>query len=102
MSQYDPMGIICPLTIIMKIELRNLFGSDTELGWDNTIPDGSREVWVKMLTMFLRMGEIIVKRSVRPEGVADVPEIIACAIYVRWQFLNTSNEDHDRFAVSLV
>ena len=102
MSQYDPMGIICPLTIIMKIELRNLFGPDTELGWDNTIPDGSREVWVKMLTMFLRMGEIIVKRSVRPEGVADVPEIIACAIYVRWQFLNTSNEDHDRFAVSLV
>ena len=38
MSQYDPMGLICPLTIILKIELRNLFGPDVDLGWDEPIP----------------------------------------------------------------
>ena len=31
MSQYDPMGLICPLTIKMKILLRSLYGPDIDL-----------------------------------------------------------------------
>ena len=29
MSQYDPMGLICPLIVILKIMLRRLYGPDT-------------------------------------------------------------------------
>ena len=39
MSQYDPMGLICPLLIILKIMLRNLYGPGVNLGWDDPVPE---------------------------------------------------------------
>ena len=32
MSQYDTMGLICPLIVILKIMLRRLYGPDSNLG----------------------------------------------------------------------
>ena len=98
MSQYDPMGIICPLTIILKIELRSLFNPELNLGWDDAIPESLHGRWRQVLSMFLRMGDIAVSRSVRPEGAHDIPEVVgfadgslsaySCAIYVRWRMLS--------------
>ena len=31
MSQYDPMGLICPLLVKLKIMLRSLYGPDVDL-----------------------------------------------------------------------
>ena len=65
-SQYNPMGLICPLLIILKINLRDLFSSITDLGWDDRIPDEWHEKWVAILSMFLRIGNITLDRAVRP------------------------------------
>ena len=42
-GQYDPMGLICPILIILKIHLRELFGPEMELSWDDPIPSEQHE-----------------------------------------------------------
>ena len=112
MGQYDPIGLICLLIIILKIQLRELFDPEANLDWDDPLPDKLRGVWINLLSMLIQMGEIIVHRSVRPSGVEEVPELIgfgdgslsayACAIYVRWKLLKTLESDPDQFDVRLV
>ena len=112
MSQYDPMGLVCPLLVILKIKLRGLYGPDRDLGWDKPIPSDLHVEWVDTITVFLQIGEIELNRSVRPEGVEDEPELIgfadgsllayACCIYIRWKRCKTSKEKPDRYVVQLV
>ena len=112
MSQYDPMGLICPLTIRLKILLRGLYGPDRDLGWDEPIPSDLHLQWEELIAMFLDMGEIELSRAVRPAGVLDTPELIgfadgsllayACAIYIRWTKEKTTPEEPDRHVVRLV
>ena len=97
MCQFDSMGVMCPLIIILKIELRKLFGPEVDLGWDDDISSDLHQNWVRILTMLIAMGEIVIDRVVRPSGAEDVPEIIGfadgslspygCAFYVRWKLL---------------
>ena len=92
MSQYDPMGRKNPLTIILKINLKNLFAPDTNLGRDDVIPPGFCKTWVDILTTFLRMGEITLSRAVKSERTVGRPIIIrfadgsldanGCSIYI--------------------
>ena len=42
MAQYDPMGLICPLLVILKIQLRKLYCTDSDLSWDDKIPDNQK------------------------------------------------------------
>ena len=97
---------------MLKIQLRELFGPEANLDWDDPLPDKHRSVWISLLAMLIQMGEIVIKRSVRPSGVEEVPELIgfadgslsayACAIYVRWTLLKTLDSDPDQFDVRLV
>ena len=103
---------ISPLLIILKINLRDLFGAEVELGWDDQIPQDLHDKWVKVLSMFIRMGDVIISRAVHPPGVVNPPELIAfgdgsllaytCAIYIRWKKAKVMDTDPDRFAVKLV
>ena len=111
-SQYDPMGLICLLLIILKINLQELFGPGVNIGWDDPISGETLDKWVDIITMFLRIKEIVVSRAVRPEGVEDSAELVgfadgslmayACAVYVRWKKIKQSPMDPDRFHVRLV
>ena len=95
MSQYDPMGLVCPILIKLTIKLRDLYEPELSLGWDDPIPGHLRQPWIEMLTMFLYAGEIILDRAVKPKGALGKPELIAysdgsleafaCAIYIRWE-----------------
>ena len=38
-GQYDPMGLIAPLLIILKINLRETFATGVDLGWDEAISE---------------------------------------------------------------
>ena len=90
-----PNWLINPINIILKINLRNLFASDTNLGWDDVITPGLHKTWVDILMTFLRMGEIILTRAVKPERTVGRPTIIGfadgsldaygCSIYIRWE-----------------
>ena len=111
-SQYDPMGLISPLLIILKIHLRELFGSKISLGWDEAIPSENHEAWVAILSMFIKMGDIVLDRAVRPEGAIGPPELIGfsdgslvaygCAVYIRWRKSKSFKSDPERYYVKLV
>ena len=111
-SQYDQMGLICPILIFLKIHLRDLFGPEADLDWDEQIPPDKTERWIGIVSMLLRMGEIVLTRAVCPPGVLDPPELIgyadgslmayACAIYIRWKKAKTHLAEPDRHYVCLV
>ena len=87
-SQYDPLGLICPLLITLKIYLRDVFALGPEIGWDDALPD-----------------DILLSRSVKPEKTDGLPELIGfrdgslmaygCAIYIRWKKAKQEVKDPD-------
>ena len=42
-SCYDPLGVLSCILIQLKIELRNLYKADLNLGWDDPIPEQMKE-----------------------------------------------------------
>ena len=48
-SCYDPYGLLSPITVQLKIELRKLYGSEANIGWDDSLPDTIKENWVRIL-----------------------------------------------------
>ena len=112
MSQYDPMGLICPLIVILKIMLRRLYGPDSNLNWDDPIPQELHKSWEDVLVMFLEMEDIVLDRAVKPENTVGLPVLVgfadgsldayACAVYIRWRLKNNAPEDPERFHVRLV
>ena len=59
MSLYDPMGLISPLTVVLKIKLRGLYGPTVELGWDDPLTPDLHEVWEEVIRLFLGIDEIV-------------------------------------------
>ena len=73
MGIYDPSGLLAPLVIKLKLELRKLFGG--ELGWDDVIPKVNQEAWVALLTEILNIDSIQISLSVRPSDAVWSPEL---------------------------
>ena len=107
MSQYDPMGLICPVTIILKIHLRGLFSPGSNLDWDEALPRHLHETWTGIISMLLHMGDIVISRAVKPEGTIGQPTLIgfadgsleayACSVYIRWELEASDGEDQEHF-----
>ena len=112
MAQYDPMGLISPILVILKIQLRKLYGTDVNLNWDDPIPAKQKDEWIEIIEMLLSMGDIVLDRAVKPPGTMGLPEIIgfwdgsliayACAVYVRWRMVQKNVDGSDTFSVKLV
>ena len=76
MTQYDPMGLISPLLVTLKIKLRKLYEPEMNLGWDDHLPEDLHQSWIDTLATLLRMGEIVLDRCIKPEGVEGPPELV--------------------------
>ena len=63
-SQYDPMGLICPILIILKIHLRDLFGPEADLDWEEKKPPDKTERLIGIIYMSLRMGDFVLTRAI--------------------------------------
>ena len=84
MSPYDPMGLICPVTIKLKLQLRSLYGPESNLGWDDQIPEEEHKSWVELLELSLNLGEIVLDRAVKPEDAVGAPILIGFADRSSW------------------
>ena len=91
---YDPMGLLVPISIQMKLLLRDLFCKELNLGWDSPLPDSIKEEWI---TMFQRLKEVEIltfDRTVQPEGAIGKPwlilfwdasdEAMCVTVYILW------------------
>ena len=93
-SIYDPLGLITPLTIRLKVAFRNLFTSDPGLDWDDAIPPKDHLVWFELISMLVKSKNVIFPRATRPLDVVGKSQLFcffdgsdvayASVIYVRW------------------
>ena len=91
-SQYDPLGVACPLLITLKCQLKELY--KMELAWDEELSGTMREKWINLFEMLVQCGGIRFGRSTRPENAVgkcilicyfDGADPAFCiAIYARW------------------
>ena len=61
MSVFDPLGMISPYLLPLKLLLQRLTKSG--LGWDADIPEGEKLYWEKFAGAFHKLGTIVIPRS---------------------------------------
>ena len=97
-SQYDPLGIISPLTIKMRVGMKELYTMD--IGWDTPLGGETRQFWVGMFKSLVFTDGISFRRCTRPVGAVGKCILIgyfdgsdwafAIAIYARWNMQDGS------------
>jgi len=90
---YDPLGLSAPFVVQAKMLLRKI-SKESNVDWDDPIPEVLRNEWVRFFTMLFDMEKIVFKRSTKPPTAIGEPSLVlfsdaseeafgACA-YVRW------------------
>ena len=83
MSLYDPIGLLSPLTIKYKIELRRPFsGEYGSLNWDDPVHGEIHKEWESLLSECLKIDEICVSQSVRPSSAVGDPELKLVPLFI--------------------
>ena len=98
-SIYDPLGLAGPFTVRAKILMRELWGIENKLGWDDPTPERYKQHWKQFCQDMLEMNKVKFKRCMKPKDAADEQPMLiifsdgssyafgACA-YARWKINN--------------
>ena len=100
-SIYDPLGLSTPITIRLRVQFRNLFGTDSNLDWDDPIVSvDMQNIWLELIHMLVEAGRVSFPRSVTPSNAVGKPQLIcffdgsdvayAATIYIRWTLTDGS------------
>ena len=92
MKIYDPLGLVCPLTLLGKVYLREVWLR--KLDWDIALPADLVAKWACFFTMMFRLEELRLPRCLRPKDAIGRPWLIILsdgsdqaygyAVYIRW------------------
>ena len=96
MAQFDPLGLIGPITLQMKLVMRRLAGGGSDkASWDRLVPDDVNGDFKKVLMKLKEARELKFQRSIIPGGCVGKPSLVIfcdgsqqayCAlVYVRWE-----------------
>ena len=93
-SQYDPLGLISPITVRLKKQFQEVHSPEYKLKWDDEILGELRQEWVKLIEMLVVAGKITFQRATKPANTVGDPDLIiywdgsnaaaAGVIYIRW------------------
>ena len=78
-SCYDPLGLLAPVTIQMKIALRCLYNKDEKFGWDDDVSKETKLEWVRILQRVILAAKVTFKRCVKPQNAIGDPDLIVCS-----------------------
>ena len=48
---YDPLGLLSPITVQLKLHMRNLFSKDAGLDWDTPLPPELKQEWLYLFQL---------------------------------------------------
>ena len=95
MQVYDPLGIVSPLSIALKIASKDV--TNLNKPWDEILPEQLQQLWHQLLHKLLSCPDIILQRRVRPEDSEARPELIgmhdgsesayAGVVYIRYKLI---------------
>ena len=101
-SIYDPLGLAGLYTVRAKILMRKLWTNETQLDWDDPIPEENRREWVIFFNDLPEMEKVTVKRCMKPNNAVGDPVLVifsdgsnnayGASAYVRWE-LSTGEFD---------
>ena len=60
MSFFDPLGVVSPFLLSLKLKLQQLY--KLGLGWDAQIPEEERVVWERLIKGFPKLSQIYARR----------------------------------------
>ena len=106
-SVFDPIGLISPLVINLKVMMKKNYSKEYELQWDSDIPDELLREWIKVLKVLV--GTVVeFDRSYKPYGAFGEPDFaafwdgsdiaFAAVIYAVWR----AEEEEEAVDVRLV
>ena len=94
-SCYDVYGLVSPITVQLKIEMRILLTPELNLGWDDAIPANLKENWIRILLLLKSAEGVRFKRCIKPKDAVGRPTLIICndssddamcaTAHVRWE-----------------
>ena len=93
MMLFDPLGFVCPYTLLGKIYLRETWSQ--KLGWDDQLPTDLRAKWVHFFCTLFQLEQLSLDRCLRPPNSVGRPWLIIFSdgsdlahgftAYVRWR-----------------
>ena len=103
---YDPLGLIVPFTIKLKLQMRRIFVTDATktLDWDSPILPEMREAWIELLTEMFEVERISFPRCIKPNDydLNEQPILVtfsdgscdafcACS-YIQWKLVDGTHK----------
>ena len=96
MSIFDPLGFLCPFTLLAKVYLRETWARN--LGWDDMLPTELRGKWMEFFTSLFELQGVKFPRCLKPENAVGKPCLIIMSdgsdiaygfvAYIRWTLDN--------------
>ena len=91
---YDPLCLVAPVSIRLRVAFRDLFRQDLDLKWDDPIPTEDMNTWNRLLQMLREEKFISYPRACKPANTVGKCQLIcffdgsdhayAAVIYIRW------------------
>ena len=72
---YDPLGIISPLTIRMKVAMKKMYSGEYQLSWDDELPPDLKKNWVELILMLVKSPRIEIERALMPYTAIGAPTL---------------------------
>lgn len=97
-SIYDPLGMVTPFTLIMKLLMRelvvNMDGDGKTFCWDEAVDEEFHWKWKSLFKEMFEMEYVSFKRCLNPKDAVGNPDLVifsdgsmkafGAAAYVRW------------------
>ena len=75
-SIYDPLGLVVPVTIRLRVAFRDLFRPGLNLSWDDPIPAEDHATWLQLFTMLINSKPIEFRRATSPPHTTGKSQLI--------------------------
>ena len=93
---WDPIGLVTPTTIELRIDLQELWG--TGYSWDQILPDVIQSRWKINVQVLNQLLKYEFSRKLKPDGAVELPEIhgfcdagekaYGSVLFLRWKLAN--------------
>ena len=100
-SIFDLMGFLTPITINLKVMMKQMFSAEYDLKWDQALPEELKQQWVMIIPDLVGV-KIEFDRCIMPYEAYGSPvlaafwdgsdQAFAAVIYAIWQVIDTPME----------
>ena len=92
---FDPLGLLTPFTVKLKVLMRRVWAHDPKIDWDDTVPKEIHEEWNRLMDEMNETAKLQFERSISPKDSEGKPTLIVfsdgsadaygAVAYARWK-----------------